>query len=240
MLNNKAIVVTVDGPGGAGKGTLCQLLAAEFGFSLLDSGALYRLTALAAERQNVDFGDAAALANVAATLDVRFDAGEQGQGVTTYLDGDIVGAELRTEKTGGLASRVASIDAVREALLQRQRDFAQYPGLVADGRDMGTVVFADAQLKIFLTAGAEERAERRYLQLKEKGQLKPDELHGEGRSGTLRRILSEINLRDERDMNRSVAPLKPALDAQVIDSSAMSIEEVKAKVVALAVERSLI
>jgi len=240
MLNNKAIVVTVDGPGGAGKGTLCQLLAAEFGFSLLDSGALYRLTALAAERQNVDFDDATALANVAATLDVRFDAGEQGQGVTTYLDGDIVGAELRTEKTGGLASRVASIDAVREALLQRQRDFAQYPGLVADGRDMGTVVFADAQLKIFLTAGAEERAERRYLQLKENGQLKPDELHGAGRSGTLRRILSEINLRDERDMNRSVAPLKPALDAQVIDSSAMSIEEVKAKVVALAVERSLI
>ncbi|ROS05132.1 cytidylate kinase [Sinobacterium caligoides] len=240
MQTRQAIVVAVDGPGGAGKGTLCQLLAAEFGFALLDSGALYRLTALAAQRQGVDFDDEAALAQVAANLDVRFDAGEQGQGVTTWLQGEVVGNELRTEQTGGLASKVAALTPVRDALLQRQRDFAQVPGLVADGRDMGTVVFPEAALKIYLTAGAEERAQRRYLQLRDKGQLSDDELQGEGRNVTLARLLEEINLRDERDSNRAVAPLRPAKDAQIIDSTAMSIEEVKAAVVAFAKERGLI
>jgi cytidylate kinase len=233
MQNNKAVIITVDGPGGAGKGTLCQLLAAELDFALLDSGALYRLTALAADRQGADFDDAQALANVAAELDVRFDAGMPGQGVTTWLQGEQVGPELRTEKTGAQASIVAAVPAVRDALLQRQRDFAQSPGLVADGRDMGTVVFPAATVKVFLTAGAEERAMRRYLQLKDKGLLSENQLQGDGQSGTLARLLEEINLRDERDTNRTTSPLKPAEDAQVIDSTEMSIEQVKDQVLQL-------
>ena len=169
VADNSVPVVTVDGPGGSGKGTVTQMLARRLGWHLLDSGALYRLTALAARRQGVDLADEAGLVGVAAGLDVSFQPTPEGEPVRVFLHGDDVTREIRTEETGDGASRVAVIQAVRDALLQRQRDFRQAPGLVADGRDMGTVVFPDAPVKVFLTASAEERARRRYLQLKEAG-----------------------------------------------------------------------
>ncbi|SFR41573.1 cytidylate kinase [Marinobacter daqiaonensis] len=215
-------VVTVDGPGGAGKGTVTQMLARKLGWHLLDSGALYRLTALAASRQGVALDDEDALADVAARLNVTFEPTPEGEPVRVILDGEDVTREIRTEKTGDGASRVAVIQPVRDALLQRQRDFRKAPGLVADGRDMGTVVFPDAPVKIFLTASAEERAQRRYLQLK-----------GSGADVNIDQLLDEIRARDERDMNRSAAPLKPAEDAQVIDSTGLSIDEVLMKAMAL-------
>ena len=223
MSANAVPVITIDGPGGAGKGTVTQLLAQRLGWHLLDSGALYRLTALAATRQGVSLEDVTALVSVASGLDVRFEPSEPGESVRVILDGDDVTAELRTERCGDNASRVAVMQPVRDALLQRQRDFQQAPGLVADGRDMGTVVFPDAPTKIFLTASAEERARRRYRQLKDSGV-----------SVTIDALLDEIRARDERDMNRSAAPLKPAEDAQVIDSTGLSIEEVLGKVMAFA------
>jgi len=208
-------VITVDGPGGSGKGTVTQMLARRLGWHLLDSGALYRLTALAAERQGVALDDEAGLARVAATLDVRFEPTPPGQPARVLLAGEDVTAAIRTERCGDNASRVAVLQSVRDALLQRQRDFRKAPGLVADGRDMGTVVFPDAPFKIFLTATAEERARRRFKQLKEAGV-----------NVNIDALLEEIRARDERDMNRSVAPLRPADDAQVIDSTGLSIEEV--------------
>ncbi|WP_427901698.1 (d)CMP kinase [Marinobacter bryozoorum] len=222
MAGNPVPVVAVDGPGGSGKGTVTQMLARRLGWHLLDSGALYRLTALAARRQGVDLADEVGLVGVAAGLDVSFQPTPEGEPVRVFLDGDDVTREIRTEQTGDGASRVAVIQAVRDALLQRQRDFRQAPGLVADGRDMGTVVFPDAPVKVFLTASAEERARRRYLQLKEAGM-----------DVNIQNLLDEIRARDERDMNRSAAPLKPADDAQVIDSTGLSIEEVLSKVMAL-------
>lgn len=222
VAENSIPVVTVDGPGGSGKGTVTQMLARRLGWHLLDSGALYRLTALAARRQGVDLADEAGLVNVASGLNVSFEPTPAGEPVRVILDGDDVTREIRTEETGDGASRVAVIQAVREALLQRQRDFRKAPGLVADGRDMGTVVFPDAPVKVFLTASAEERARRRYLQLKDAGV-----------NVNIERLLDEIRARDERDMNRSAAPLKPADDAQVIDSTGLSIEEVLSKVMAL-------
>ncbi len=219
---NPVPVVAVDGPGGSGKGTITQMLARRLGWHLLDSGALYRLTALAARRQGVALDDEAGLVAVAAGLEASFEPTAEGEPVKVILAGDDVTAEIRTEKTGDDASRVAVIQAVRDALLQRQRDFLQTPGLVADGRDMGTVVFPDAPVKVFLTASAEERAQRRYLQLKEAGV-----------DVNIDHLLNEIRARDERDMNRSAAPLKPADDAQVIDSTGLSIEEVLSKVMAL-------
>lgn len=215
MVDHDVPVIAVDGPGGSGKGTVTQMLARKLGWHLLDSGALYRLTALAAIRQGVPLDDEDGLVKVAAGLDVAFEPTPEGEPVKVILAGQDVTADIRTESTGDNASKVAVIQPVRDALLQRQRDFRLAPGLVADGRDMGTVVFPDAPVKIFLTASAEERARRRYSQLKDAGV-----------DVNIDTLLEEIRVRDERDMNRSAAPLKPADDAQVIDSTGLSIEEV--------------
>lgn len=215
MSEGNAPVIAVDGPGGSGKGTVTQMLARKLGWHLLDSGALYRLTALAAIRQNVSLDDEAALVHVAASLDVAFQPTPEGEPVKVMLAGEDVTSDIRTEICGDNASRIAVMQPVRDALLQRQRDFRQEPGLVADGRDMGTVVFPDAPVKIFLTASAEERAHRRFSQLK-----------AAGVDVSIDAVLEEIRVRDERDMNRSAAPLKPADDAQVIDSTGLSIQEV--------------
>ncbi|WP_339780886.1 (d)CMP kinase [uncultured Marinobacter sp.] len=208
-------VIAVDGPGGSGKGTVTQMLARKLGWHLLDSGALYRLTALAATRQNVSLDDEVALVKVAESLDVAFKPTPEGEPAKVILAGEDVTSEIRTETCGNNASRIAVMQPVRDALLQRQRDFQQAPGLVADGRDMGTVVFPNAPVKIFLTASAEERARRRFSQLK-----------AAGVDVSIDALLEEIRVRDERDMNRSAAPLKPADDAQVIDSTGLSIQEV--------------
>lgn len=207
-------VITVDGPSGVGKGTLSQQLARHLGWHFLDSGALYRLLGLAARRQGVEPSDETSLESLALKLDVRFVPTEQGE-TTILLNNQDVTREIRTEQAGNDASRVAAVPAVRAALLQRQRDFRQRPGLVADGRDMGTTVFPDAPLKFFLTASAEVRAERRYKQLKEKGL-----------DASLTTLLAEIAERDERDRTRSVSPLKPAEDAIIIDTSHLGIDEV--------------
>jgi cytidylate kinase len=210
-------VVAVDGPSGSGKGTISRRLAARLGWHYLDSGALYRLVALAALRQGVDLGDGERLAAVAAGLDVRF--APAGEAERVYLGNVDVAEELRTEQAGEAASRVAALPAVRAALLQRQRDFARWPGLVADGRDMGSVVFPDAPLKVFLTASAEERAMRRHKQLKEKGI-----------DVSLPDLSWDIAQRDARDATRVVAPLKPAPEAHVIDSTSLTPEEVVARI----------
>jgi len=213
-------IITVDGPSGAGKGTLCQMLAAKLNWALLDSGALYRVTALAAKQHAVAMDNEAGLEAIAAHLDVQFhvplnkESGEPA-GVQVILEGENVTSNLRTEETGAIASQVAAVNAVRGALLERQRAFQQESGLIADGRDMGTVVFPNAELKVYLTASAEERGQRRYKQLLESGN-----------NANLDQIIEDIRARDDRDMNRAVAPLKPADDAIVIDSTSMSIEAV--------------
>ncbi|WP_299686539.1 (d)CMP kinase [uncultured Vibrio sp.] len=209
-------VITVDGPSGAGKGTLCMLLADKLGFHLLDSGAIYRVLALAAIHHGVDTESEDALVPLATHLDVQFIA--EGDLVKVILEGEDVSGELRKEETGMAASKVAALPRVREALLRRQRAFSAAPGLVADGRDMGTVVFPKAEAKIFLDASAEERASRRLKQLQQKGlDVRFDDL------------LSEIQERDDRDRNRPVAPLRPAEDALVLDSTSMNIEQVVEK-----------
>ncbi|ACL72626.1 (d)CMP kinase [Thioalkalivibrio sulfidiphilus] len=222
-----APVITIDGPSGSGKGTLSRLVAERLGWHWLDSGALYRLVALAALRRGMALDDVAAVAELARNLDVRFEVDGQGAPVIV-LDGAPVGGELRTEQAGNAASRVAALQPVRDALLDRQRAFRQAPGLVADGRDMGTVVFSDAPLKVFLTASCEERARRRYKQLKE-----------QGLSANLHALSEELAERDRRDAERSVAPLKPADDAVVLDSTHLDIESVLEQVLRLAEERNL-
>jgi cytidylate kinase len=215
-------VIAVDGPSGSGKGTVSRILAERLGWSLLDSGALYRLTALAGAARGLDPGDEPGHAALAAGLDARFEADAAGA-ERVLLDGRDVTRELRAEATGNMASIVAAMPSVRAALLERQRAYATPPGLVADGRDMGTVVFPTAGLKVFLTASAEERARRRYNQLKEKGL-----------AANLAGLSQEILERDRRDSARSVAPLKPAADAVVIDSTGMAIDDVVGRILSLA------
>ncbi|QDX30256.1 (d)CMP kinase [Dickeya poaceiphila] len=206
-------VITVDGPGGAGKGTLCKALANALQWNLLDSGAIYRVLALAALHHQVDIASEEALVPIASHLDVRF-VPEDGQ-LKVILEGEDVSNEIRTQEVGNTASQAAVFPRVREALLRRQRAFRDAPGLIADGRDMGTVVFPDAPVKIFLDASAEERAKRRMLQLQAKGF-----------NVNFERLLSEIKERDDRDRNRAVAPLVPAPDALVLDSTNMTLDEV--------------
>lgn len=208
-----SLVITVDGPSGVGKGTMSQMLADKLGWHLLDSGALYRITAFAASESGTDLNDETAVAEIARNLDVVFRSAEGG--VKVELAGQDISADIRTETAGNNASIVAVLPAVREALLQRQRDFAEAPGLIADGRDMGTTVFPDSPLKFYLTASAEVRAERRYNQLKEKGLCV-----------NVASLAEEIRERDDRDSNRTASPLKPADDAVVVDTSSMSIEKV--------------
>jgi cytidylate kinase len=206
-------LITIDGPSGSGKGTIAQCLAEKLGWKVLDSGALYRLVGLDVRNRGLNFEDEEAVGELAANLDVSFEKGK------VFLHNQDVTSTIRSETAGNDASRVAALPRVREALLQWQRDHATPDGLIADGRDMGTVVFPDAPLKIFLTASPEERANRRYKQLKEKGM-----------SANLPRLIEEIRERDERDSNRTTAPLRPAEDAILIDSSALSIDEVTGKI----------
>ena len=213
------MIITVDGPSGAGKGTLCYALAEKLGFALLDSGAIYRVTALAALKRAVDLSDEFQLAELARNLNIEF-LPVDGE-VNIMLDDMNVSSLIRTQEVAEAASKIAVFPQVRAALLQLQQDFAKNEGLIADGRDMGTVVFPNAQVKLFLDASAEERAKRRYKQLQNKGI-----------NGNFAQILAEIQERDFRDRNREVAPLKPADDALLLDSTTLSIDEVIAQALA--------
>ena len=212
---NRVPVIAIDGPSASGKGTVAQALARALGFHYLDSGALYRLVALAAINRGTDLGDEAALTSLAAGLDARFAGGE------ILLEGERATEAIRTEACGVASSRVAAVPGVRAALLDRQRAFREPPGLVADGRDMGSVVFPDARLKVFLTASPETRAERRYKQLKDKGI-----------AANIATLLLDLAERDARDAARAIAPLKPAPDARILDTTGLAPDEVADTVLA--------
>ena len=231
MSNKQPPVIAVDGPSGTGKGTLCGRLAANLGCHLLDSGSLYRVLGYVARQKNISLDDVESLVEEAKKLDLTFE--KKGELVSILLGGEDISAQIRTEESGNMASKVAAIPEVREALFERQKAFQKAPGLVADGRDMGTVVFPQADLKIYLTASQDRRAERRYKQLKDKGNdVNVPQL--------LEEITREIAERDERDSQREVAPLKPADDAIVIDTSDLDIDEVEAKVMALVIARGFV
>jgi cytidylate kinase len=218
-------VITIDGPSGAGKGTAARLVAEQLGWHLLDSGAIYRVLAVATQYHHLTIDDEEPLIPIAAHLDVQFEISKEGES-KVILEGEDVTNIIRTEEIGAIASKVAAFPRVREALLRRQRAFKVSPGLVADGRDMGTVVFIDAPVKVFLTASAEERAERRFNQLKDKGfDVK------------IGRLLDDIRQRDERDENRKVAPLVPAEGSLIVDSTDLSIDEVVSKILSFTNEK---
>jgi cytidylate kinase len=220
LQKEKQNIITVDGPSGSGKGTVSQLLADKLGWRMLDSGALYRVLGLATQRHSLSFSDEEKITELARNLDIQFNINKETGEVEPIFENENISSLIRTDEAGQAASKVAAISTVRDALLARQQDFYQPPGLVADGRDMGTVVFPQAPVKIFLTASAECRAERRFNQLKNKGV-----------DANMRALLDSIKARDERDSNRSVAPLVPASDALIIDSSEMSIDEVLSQVI---------
>jgi CMP/dCMP kinase len=215
-------IMTIDGPSGSGKGTVSRAAARALGWALLDSGALYRLVALAGRHAALALDDGPGLARLAETADIQFGSRRSGEEIVR-LDGRVVTDAIRTEGAGNDASKVAALPAVRAALLERQRRFAVPPGLVADGRDMGTVIFPQAEVKIFLTASAAERALRRHKQLKEKGV-----------AATLAALSLEIEERDRRDTNRAVAPLVPSADAVLLDTTGMSVEAVVERVLEVA------
>lgn len=225
MSNNQIRVVTIDGPSGSGKGTLSQMLARHLGYHLLDSGALYRLVALASVKRHLDLAQEHLVVPIAQNLNVEFSV--EGNSMRILLDGEDVTDAIRQEVISMGASQVAAHPGVRAALLERQRAFAKLPGLIADGRDMGTVVFPDSTTKIFLTASAEARAERRFKQLKAKGEVV-----------AMENLVADIRERDERDSKRAVSPLVPAADATIIDSTDMGIEEVFASMLALIKQNS--
>jgi cytidylate kinase len=219
---NDVSVITIDGPSGSGKGTISRAVARNLGWALLDSGALYRLVALAARRAEVSLSDPAALGRLAERFNIRFGSNPSGE-EAVWLDGEEVTRAIRTEEAGNDASKVAALPPVRAALLERQRRFAVPPGLVADGRDMGTVVFPEAKVKIFLTASPAERALRRYKQLKEKGV-----------TANLAALSLEIAERDERDSTRSASPLVASADATMLDTTGMSVDDVVERVLRIA------
>ena len=225
---NRVPVIAIDGPSGSGKGTVSRAVAKALGWGLLDSGALYRLVALAGRQSSVSLDDGPALARLAGEFDIRFGSNEAGDEMV-WLAGREVTRSIRTEDAGGDASKVAALGAVRRALLERQRRFAVLPGLVADGRDMGTVVFPQADLKIFLTASATERAQRRYKQLKEKGV-----------TANLAALSLEIAERDQRDTSRAISPLVASADAVMMDTTGLPVDTVVGRVLDLARERLLI
>ena len=224
MTSKVTPVITIDGPSGAGKGTIAQNVSCELGFHLLDSGSLYRLTALASQDDDISLSDESKIAELALNLPVTFTP--CASALQIFLRSEDVSEAIRSEDIGMRASKIAALPKVRDALLARQRSFLEQPGLVADGRDMGTTVFPEAVLKIFMTASAEERAERRYKQLKAKGI-----------NANIAALVNDLKSRDEQDANRAVSPLKPAEDAISLDTTEMSIEEVTQKVLELARQR---
>ena len=223
MVNSTIPVIAIDGPGGSGKGTIAYRIASRLGFHLLDSGAIYRIIGLAARQGDVPLHDEPALATLTESLDIAFKLTDNPENpLSIWLNAQDVSLQIRTNQAGVDASIVAPLASVREVVMKLQRSFRQAPGLVADGRDMGTVVFADATVKVYLTATAEERAKRRYKQLKDKDI-----------SVSLQELLKSIQIRDELDMNRDVAPLRAAPDAVIIDSTALSTSEVLQQVLTI-------